>query len=86
MSFIKFECQVYGNNNNHSSEDVVKTIVYFQELDASNKDPVPVIIVGNKVDLADKRAVSYQEGQRVRQTIAICYLLHYSPLFNRTKY
>jgi len=39
--------------------------MFFQELDASNKDPVPVIVVGNKVDLAGKRAVSYQEGQRV---------------------
>jgi len=37
-----------------------------QEVDTSNKDPVPVIVVGNKSDLAAQRVVSYQEGERVR--------------------
>lgn len=40
-------------------------MVFLQEVDASNKDPVPVIVVGNKSDLTAERAVSYQEGEKV---------------------
>ena len=38
-------------------------------MDASNKDPVPVIVVGNKSDLSDQRAVSYEEGEQVRTVL-----------------
>jgi small GTP-binding protein len=38
-----------------------------QEVDHSNKDPVPVIIVGNKCDLEFRRAVTHDEGEQVRQ-------------------
>jgi len=56
--------------------------MFVQEVDPSNKDPVPVIVVGNKSDLAAERAVSYQEGKTVDETAAIKVLLTLSQLHN----
>jgi len=57
----------------------------FQELDASNKDPVPVIIVGNKVDLADQRCVSYKEGQRVGQLLQMRSFIQQNEILKQIK-
>ena len=36
-----------------------------QELDCNNKEPIPVFIVGNKVDLDTQRVITTQMGKKV---------------------
>ena len=50
---------------NHLIVSQAVAMMFVQEVDTSNKDPVPVIVVGNKVDLTAHRTVSYQEGKKV---------------------
>ncbi|KAI2798782.1 hypothetical protein RDWZM_007262 [Blomia tropicalis] len=54
-------CLVYSINNAKSFE--VVRIIYDKLLDMTGKIHVPIILVGNKVDLHLERCVSYQEGK-----------------------
>jgi len=47
-----------------------------QEVEPSNKDPVPVIVVGNKSDLSDQRVVSYEEGEKVMAYVSCRFHIH----------
>ena len=37
-----------------------------QDIDESKSEPVPVFLIGNKIDLTNKREVSTKKGQKVR--------------------
>ena len=41
--------------------------LFYQELDGSNTEPVPVFILGNKSDLDSSRVVDTEQGEKVRQ-------------------
>lgn len=56
-------CLVYSINN-MKSFDVIK-IIYDKLLDMTGKVQVPIILVGNKLDLNSERVIPYEEGKRL---------------------
>jgi RAS family protein, putative len=56
-------CLVYSINN-VKSFDVIK-IIYDKLLDMTGKVQVPIILVGNKLDLNSERVIPYEEGKRL---------------------
>ena len=56
-------CLVYSINNIKSFE--VIRIIYDKLLDMTGKVQVPIVLVGNKVDLKSERVVPYEEGKRL---------------------
>lgn len=63
---------VYSITSSRSFE-IVKTI-YQRLLDMTGKVHVPIILVGNKVDLHMERAVSYDEGKRTATSMKAEFL------------
>ena len=43
-------------------------------LDSTNKEPVPLFLIGNKSDLESDREVTYEEGEKV--TYSLFYITY----------
>lgn len=69
----------YAINSRDSFEDVKSTLQLFEELfkqpeQAAQPIQVPsIVIVGNKVDLAEQREVSQAEGRQLAQAYKALY-------------
>lgn len=48
--------------------------VYNKVLDIKEKDKVPMVLVGNKIDLREKRVVSTEEGKKLADELRIPYI------------